>query len=102
MGQCLVPDYVITHRKVIPVNFFVSRRMEPKPSKRGTKRKSCPLKENLLLPDDTKTETETPSLPSKLDDQAARVENIILEAKLENKQRELEETKQREKYARKC
>ncbi|XP_044168130.1 uncharacterized protein LOC114973302 [Acropora millepora] len=41
-------------------------------------------------------------LPSKLDDQAAKVENIILEAKLENKQRELEETKQKEKYARKC
>ena len=65
---------------------------KPKPSKRGTKRKSSPLKENLL-PDDTKAETEIPSLPSKLDDQAVKVENIILEAKLENKQRELEETK---------
>ena len=55
---------------------------EPKPSKLGTKRKSCPLtlKENFLLPDNTETETETPSLPSKLDDQAAKVENIILEA----------------------
>ena len=70
---------------------------EPKPSKRGTKRKSSPLKENLLLPD-----TEIPSLPSKLDGQAVKVENIILEVKLENKQRELEETKQKEKYARKC
>ena len=75
---------------------------EPKPSKRGTKRKSCPLKENLLLPDNTNAETETPSLPSKFDGQAAKVENIILEAKLENKQRELEEMKQKEKYARKC
>ena len=75
---------------------------EPKPSKRGTKRKSSSLKENLLLPDNTKTDTEAPSLPSKLDVQAVKVENIILEAKLENKQRELEETKQKEKYARKC
>ena len=70
---------------------------EPKPSKRGAKRKSWPLKENLLLPDNTNAETETPSLPSKFDGQAAKVENIILEAKLENKQRELEETKQKEK-----
>ena len=75
---------------------------EPKPSKRGTKRKSSPLKENLLLPDNTRADTEAPSLPSKLDVQAVKVENIILEAKLENKQRELEETKQKEKYARKC
>ena len=75
---------------------------EPKPSKRGTKRKSSPLKENLLLPDNTKADTEAPSLPSKLDVQAVKVENIILEAKLENKQRELEETRQKEKYARKC
>ena len=75
---------------------------EPKPSKRGTKRKSYPLKENLLLPGNTKAEAETPSLPSMLDGQALKVENIILEAKLENKQRELEETKQKEKYAGKC
>ena len=75
---------------------------EPKPSKRGTKRKSYPLKDNLLLPDNTKAETETLSLPSMLDGQAVKVENSILEAKLANKQRELEETKQKEKYARKC
>ena len=30
---------------------------EPKSSKCGTKRKSSPLKENLLLPDNTKAET---------------------------------------------
>ena len=55
---------------------------EPKPSKRGTKRKSCPLKENLLLPDNTNTETETLSLPSKFDGQAAKVENIYLKRNL--------------------
>ena len=56
-----------------------------------------------MLPDNTiKAETQIPSLPSKLDGQAVKVENIILEAKLENKQRELEDTKQKEKYARKC
>ena len=32
----------------------------------------------------------------------AKLQNIILEAKLENKQSQLEETKQKEKYARKC
>ena len=48
---------------------------EPKPSKRGTKRKSSPLKENLSLPDNEKAETEAPSLPSKLDGQPV---NIIM------------------------
>ena len=54
------------------------------------------------MPDNTKAETEAQSLPSKLDCQAVKIDNIILEAKLENNQRELEETKQKEKYARKC
>ena len=55
---------------------------EPKPSKRGTKRKSSSLKENLLLPDNTQAETETPSLPSKLDGQAAKVETLYLKRNL--------------------
>ena len=55
-----------------------------------------------MSPDNKEVESETPSLPSKLDGQAVKTENITLEAKLENNERELEETKQKEKNARKC
>ena len=75
---------------------------EPKTSKCGKEGKSSPFKENFLLSDNTGAETQAPSLPSKLDGQAVKIKNIILEGKLESNQRELEETKQREKYTRKC